>query len=85
MKMLEVAWVDSNMNRGWSTVKETKAFLEKQTLICKSVGYLYEETDEYLSLVMSQAWQYAEDKDAASYAELLTIPREAVKDTKEIK
>lgn len=84
MKIVEVIWTDSNLARGWTSHTETRKYLDHQSFVCKSVGYLVEETEEKIALLMSQSWQYIEDEESSSGAELLTIPRKAVKDVREL-
>ncbi len=84
MKIVEVTWVDSNIFRGWSTFEKTSKYLVRQSLQCKTVGYLYSDTEEEVSLIMSLAWEYKDDEEAKSNAEMLTIPRVAIVSIQEL-
>ena len=84
MRIVEVTWVDSSIYRGWTTVQKLHSQVDKSSLMCKTVGYVFSDTDEELSLTMSLAWEYAEDEEAASQAELLTIPRVSIERIEEL-
>ena len=84
MRIVEVTWVDSSIYRGWTAIQKLQRQVDRGSLMCKTVGYVFSDTDEELSLTMSQAWEYSEDEEAASQAELLTIPRVSIERIEEL-
>ena len=85
MKIVEVIWVDSNIWRGWQRWNKLEDYHERQSLQCKTAGYLFKETKEKVTLLMSRAWEHADDEEPSSGAELMTIPRVAIEDIRELK
>ena len=84
MRIVEVTWVDSSIYRGWTSIKKLQTQVDKSSLMCKSVGYVFSDTDDEISLTMSRAWEYTEDEEAGSQAEMLTIPRVAIERVEEL-
>ena len=85
MRIVEVTWVDSSIYRGWTAIQKLRSQVDKGSLMCKTVGYVFSDTDEELSLTMSLAWEYSEDEEAASQAELLPIPRVSIESIEELR
>lgn len=54
-RAVEVEWLDSSGIDGWvakdRTIKETKA----EDLVCWSVGYVYQDTDDYLLIAQGES------------------------------
>jgi hypothetical protein len=73
-----IDWVDAAANNGWVTEPE----LETTTIpcTCQSLGFLVKETDESITLALSRTTT----KGHAPYADLITIPKVAIKRTKHI-
>ena len=84
MRSVEVTWIDSNIYRGWTTNEKLDDQLDKSSLECRTVGYVFRDDEDELTLVMSKAYQYRDDEEAASHAEMLTIPRVAVTNVREL-
>ena len=52
-KKIEVTWVDSHTRSGWDSVKSAQEAIEQIDHTCLSVGYKFQEDDEFLWLVMT--------------------------------
>jgi len=65
---IEVEWIDScfSKNRIWFDKSQYKDWLNESKLICKSVGYFLEFTDDYLSMTTGFAIDKISDTDVAS-------------------
>lgn len=74
MKVIKVEWVDSNITHGW----QPEGVFEGAWALCESVGYLYEETSELISLAMGRS-------DHKSILETLTLPKACIKSIKEMR
>ncbi len=74
MKIVKIEWVDSNIMHGWQPLD----IFEGRLALCESVGYLYEETDELVTLTMGAS-------DLGSIIETLSIPRGCIKSIKELR
>lgn len=68
MPIVEVEWIDSSSRGRWHDPEDVDAWLDGLDLACRSVGYLYRESEDRVVVVQSQA---AVD----SVAETLIIPR----------
>ncbi len=71
-----VHWVDSAQYPYWNDNAETFPILE-----CKTAGFLIEETDEKLVIAQSASM----NKDAKPWADVIVIPKVAVKSLEIIK
>ena len=78
MKIVEIEWVDSNHAPGWTEIEETVLFINSLSLKAKTVGYLFAEDDEQVSVVQSVAWKYKEDGAPSSVDGVMTIPKAAI-------
>jgi hypothetical protein len=74
MSIVEVEWIDSNSEGGWSSVEQyLKSATAGDTLACRSTGYLFHKDKRSLTLVQSQS------QKSGYVADSITIPRFAVK------
>ena len=74
MPIVEVEWVDSNAEGGWSSVEKYEATMEEDpSLLCKSSGYLLHKGKRTLMIVQSQS------KKSGNIADSITIPRSAIR------
>ena len=76
MRKVEVEWYDTQTFSDWYEDHEIDSRL-KQSIVVKSIGYVYEKTKTYIAIVQSDA---LETKDG-----LLQIPCRAIKKVKTIK
>lgn len=78
MKIVEIEWVDSNHNTGWTNVEAAAEFANtKLSLTCKTTGYLLSETKDRISIVQSLSWRQ-DDEPPESVDAIMTIPKRAV-------
>jgi len=78
MKIIEVDWVDSNGFSGWDRIDRRKEDTLKDTMRCRSVGYLLEKKTDRIILTQSQSF-YADIESANHVDSTLVIPTVAVK------
>ena len=78
MKIIEVDWVDSNGFSGWDRTDRRKEDTLKDTMLCKSVGYLLDRKPDRIILTQSQSF-YTDAENANSVDSTLIIPTVAVK------
>lgn len=74
--IMTVSWIDSEAVDGWQSKYEYHNYPGEEFVLCNSVGYLYGETDDALTIVTSIS------KDQVSG--LMRIPRVAIKDSQKI-
>lgn len=76
-RIVEVAWEDSNVARGWQSTKEATKGADERPLYCRSVGYvLGEEKGRRISLVQSLG--QTEESMEGSVTEVITIPWKSI-------
>lgn len=78
MPIVEVLWIDSNHQGRWWSTDELDKDLDDLDLNCRTVGYLYRDREDYVTIVLSQA-------GVGCVAEATTIPRVAIKSMTELK
>ena len=78
MKIVEIEWVDSNHAPGWTEIEETAVFIQSLSLKAQTIGYLFAEDDEQVSVVQSAAWKYKKDVTPSSVDGIMTIPKAAI-------
>ena len=73
--IIEVAWVDSEHDAGWSTLTEV---IEEQskTLECRTCGFLIHEKDDRIVLATSVGMAVGDDDEQISA--YLTIPKASI-------
>ena len=77
MKLVEVDWIDSNCQWGWTKLDKLKDDAVSKSLLCRSVGYVVIDDSDRIALVQSLAWA-DENASPASGDALLVIPRIAI-------
>ena len=54
LKIVEVTWIDSQAIHGWVAGIELEKFIESdREMICRSVGYLFDENSSRIVIVQS--------------------------------
>ena len=77
MKLVEIDWIDSNCQWGWTKMDKLKEDATSKSLICRTVGYLIVDEPDRVALVQSLAWSDVKDPPASGDA-MLVIPRTAI-------
>jgi hypothetical protein len=72
-RRVEVEWIDSTTRTGWMSSEEADAVVHDESLLHRSIGWVYREEDFGLALIQSKADNYD------SIANLLLIPRVAIR------
>ncbi len=72
MPIVEIDWIDSSGYSGWQSVDAAK---ENTVSSSRSCGYLFQETEQYVSIVQNTSSTGHVDM-------LMAIPRSAVKSIK---
>ena len=76
MKIVEVEWVDSSSEGGWKPREIILEKIKKDTLVCRTAGYLLDEKEDRITIALS----YAPDLDQFNHTQ--TIPAVAIKSMK---
>ena len=74
MDIIYVEWIDSTSLHGWNSPAEAKALKSDP---CRTVGFLLQETDDAVTLVMSHTSR-DEENGRESMANAVVIPKFAV-------
>jgi len=73
LRIESVDWIDSNSKFGWLDKVDCKCDI----IVCQSVGYVIDETDEGIALAQSRLLS---DSDGYKpYADIISIPKVAIK------
>jgi len=75
-RLVEVEWEDSCAYRGWQITEQTEISMPSQ---CRSIGYLMVKDDDRIVIAQSL------DDDGMSVADVIVIPKSAVKRLRNIK
>jgi hypothetical protein len=77
-RLVEVEWEDiTTQNQGWMTREEVEK--EYKIAICRSVGYVFKQTDDYIVLVQKQSPTFDD-----TFGIVHTIPMGCVKRVKRL-
>lgn len=71
--LVEVEWVDSHVHDRWVSPEK---ILETQLARCRSVGYLVQDTEEFVTI--AQSLGVRPDGEVEEYGQPITIPRVAL-------
>ncbi|MAG60140.1 hypothetical protein CMO96_05140 [Candidatus Woesebacteria bacterium] len=86
-KLVYVEWHDAISNEGisaWKTAEEVKEWGEGRDWIVENVGWLLEETKEYIVLAAKKSDKSSDDYDQ-QYGCLFKIPRTWIRKKKVLK
>lgn len=74
MRMVYIEWIDSYFPfpQGWQDLEDIEEEVEEHTFICKSVGFLYTESKDYVVIL-----QNLDGEDERSSG-ILKIPKKAI-------
>ena len=78
MKLIEVDWIDSNSQWGWTNIEKLTDDAKTKPLLCRSAGYLIADEDDRISLIQSMTWHEKSTSPPASGDSMITIPRVAI-------
>ena len=70
-RLVEVFWRDSAFHRGWASLRTKRE--EATVSICRTAGYLIEETRDQVKV------SHSCDVENESFADVIAIPREAIR------
>lgn len=77
MKLVAVSWIDSHTDNDWKTVENAKREAsEASALMMRSVGYVVEETTEYV--LLAGTWSPGVNAGDDLVNNTMQIPRVAV-------
>jgi hypothetical protein len=74
LEKVVVEWVDSKIMHGW----QDNRIFEGEVAQCESVGFLYEDGVDFITLVMGQS-------DSDMVVEGFSIPRGCIKSVKKLR
>ena len=80
MKIVEVTWIDCSGRDGWQSKEQ--ANIVPHTI--RTVGYVMEDTDDYLSLVESLV-DPLKDRQINTHGCALAIPKSAIRKRRNLK
>lgn len=71
LDLVAIYWSDASSGSGWMTIKEW----EDPDLECVSVGYVYKETEEHITLIYTKAVNISPSAADTDYNGYITIPK----------
>lgn len=76
MKLIYIEWDDAHSANGWHTKEEVQQFQDEVPTI-KQVGWVFEETKRYITLVSRHAPNnlFGEDPNDEAFGHLQRIPK----------
>jgi len=84
MKLIYIEWEDARSNHEWNSGAEVKEWAKTNCTV-KNVGWVFEETKDYILLVSSIAdGQFNHDEDTC-YGNMIKVPTPWIRKRKVIK
>lgn len=74
MNIEVIEWIDSCSLSGWSSEKSYRSHAD-ETLLCRSAGFVFHETDDRIGIIQSQTDKAAPD---TSFDHSMIIPKVAI-------